>query len=132
MAMNRIQFQPDLSMPEFYKLFCTEYLDRLARFSTVPQAGCPYECTVVAGLKPKDVPKLQCINTVRGNIKTSLSGGYHSFGFKKYTEQYFGTFAYRFNRQFNLKTLPQRLLVEAAQCGPHSQHSIRAVVGVHC
>jgi hypothetical protein len=91
-----------------------------------------HECTIVAGRKPKDVPELQWINTVLGNLKTSLSGSYHSFGFRKYAAQYLGTFAYRFNRRFDLKTLPQRLLVAAAQCGPHSQGSIRTVAEVHC
>jgi len=98
----------------------------------VTQAGCTHECTVVAGRKPKDVPELQWINTVLGNLKTSLSGSYHSFGFRKYAAQYLGTFAYRFNRRFDLKTLPQRLLVAAAQCGQHSQRSIRNVAEVHC
>jgi hypothetical protein len=63
------------------------------------------ECAVVAGHKPKDVPELQWINTVMGNLETSLSGSYHSFGFRKYAAQYLGTFAYRFNRRFDLKTL---------------------------
>ena len=110
----------------------TVYCDGLACFSAVAQAGCTHECTVVAGRKPKDVPELQWINTVLGNLKTSLSGSYHSFGFRKYAEQYLATFAYRFNRRFDLKTLPQRLLVAAAQCGSHSQRSIRAVAEVHC
>ncbi|MFZ2124149.1 MAG: IS1595 family transposase, partial [Rhodoferax sp.] len=39
---------------------------------------------------------------------------------------------YRFNRRFDLKSLAQRLLVAAAQCGPHSQGSIRMVAEVHC
>ena len=110
----------------------TVYSDGLACFSAVTQAGCTHECTVVAGRKPKDVPELQWINTVLGNLKTSLSGSYHSFGFRKYAAQYLGTFAYRFNRRFDLKTLPQRLLVAAAQCGQHSQRSIRNVAEVHC
>jgi hypothetical protein len=86
----------------------------------------------VAGRKPKEVPQLQWINTVLGNLKTSLSGSHHSFGFRKYAEQYLGAFAYRFNRRFDLKTLPQRLLVAAAQSVPHSQRSIRVVADVHC
>ena len=110
----------------------TVYSDGLACFNAVTQAGCTHECTVVARRKPKDVPELQWINTVLGNLKTSLSGSYHSFGFRKYAAQYLGTFAYRFNRRFDLKTLPQRLMVAAAQCGPHSQRSIRVVAEVHC
>ena len=93
----------------------TVYADGLACFNAVTQAGCTHESTVVAGRKPKDVPELQWINTVLGNLKTSLCGSYHSFGFKKYAQQYLGAFAYRFNRRFDLKTLAQRLLVAAAQ-----------------
>jgi len=83
----------------------TVYSDGLACFGAVTQAGCIHECTVVAGRKPKEMPELQWINTVLGNLKTSLSGSYHSYGFKKYATQYLGTFAYRFNRRFDLKTL---------------------------
>lgn len=108
------------------------YSDGLACFSAVTKAGCTHESTVVAGRKPKDVPELQWINTVLGNLKTSLSGSYHSFGFKKYAEQYLGAFAYRFNRRFDLKTLAQRLLVAAVQCGAHSQRSIRGEAELHC
>jgi hypothetical protein len=86
----------------------------------------------VAGHKPKDVSELQWINTVLGNLKTCLSGSYPSFGFRKYAAQYLGAFAYPFNRRFNLKSLAQRLLVAAAQRGPHSQGSIRVVAEVHC
>lgn len=107
------------------------YSDGLACFSAVTQAGCTHECTVVAGRKPKDVPELQWINTVLGNLKTSLSGSYHSFGFRKYAQHYLDAFAYRFNRRFDLRTLTKRLLIAAAQCAPHSQRSIRAVAE-HC
>jgi hypothetical protein len=110
----------------------TVYSDGLACFSAVTKAGCTHESTVVAGRKPKDVPELQWINTVLGNLKTSLSGSYHSFGFKKYAEQYLGAFAYRFNRRFDLKTLAQRLLVAATQCGAHSQRLIRGEAELHC
>jgi hypothetical protein len=110
----------------------TVYSDGLACFNAVTKAGCTHQSTVVAGRKPKDVPELQWINTVLGNLKTSLSGSYHSFGFAKYAKQYLGAFAYRFNRRFDLKTLTQRLLVAAAQCAPHSQQSIRGVAEGHC
>jgi hypothetical protein len=110
----------------------TVYSDGLACFSAVTKAGCTHESTVLAGCKPKDVPELQWINTVLGSLKTSLSGSYHSFGFKKYAEQYLGAFAYRFNRRFDLKTLAQRLLVAAAQCGAQSQRLIRGEAELHC
>ena len=110
----------------------TVFSDGLACFGAVTLAGCTHQSTVVAGRKPKEVPELQWINTVLGNLKTGLSGSYHGFGFRKYAEQYLGAFAYRFNRRFNLRTLPQRLLVAALQCGPHPQRSIRLVADAHC
>jgi hypothetical protein len=99
------------------------FSDGLACFSAVTTAGCVHLPTVVAGRKPKDVPEFQWINTVLGNLKTSLSGSYHAFAFRKYGSRYLAAFAYRFNRRFNLRTLHTRLVVAAAHCGPHSQRA---------
>ncbi|MDV7213937.1 transposase, partial [Azotobacter beijerinckii] len=60
----------------------------------------------------------QWVNTVLGNLKTSLAGSYHAFNFRKYAARYLGAFAYRFNRRFDLRTLPARLLVAVACCTP--------------
>lgn len=60
------------------------------------------------------LPELLWIHTVLGNLKTSLGGAYHSFDFAKYASRYLAAFAYRFNRRFQLATLPIRLLVAAA------------------
>ena len=106
--------------------------DGLACFGAVILAGCAHQSTVVAGRKPKEVPELQWVNTILGNLKTGLSGSYHGFGFRKYAAQYLGAFAYRFNRRFDLRTLPQRLLVAALQCSPRPQRSIRLGAEVHC
>ncbi|MGZ8191596.1 MAG: IS1595 family transposase, partial [Methylococcaceae bacterium] len=38
---------------------------------------------------------------------------------------YLGAFVYRFNRRFHLETLPLRLLVAAANCGPRSASWLR-------
>jgi hypothetical protein len=99
--------------------------DGLSCFSAVTAAGCVHQPTVVAGRKPKDLPEFHWINTVLGNLKTSLSGSYHAFDFRKYAARYLAAFTYRFNRRFNLRTLHQRLLVAAARCGPHPEGTIR-------
>jgi hypothetical protein len=62
---------------------------------------------------------------VLGNVKTSLSGAYHAFDFSKYAYRYLATIAYRFNRRFRLKTLPQRLLVAAVAIGPRTEAWLR-------
>jgi hypothetical protein len=105
--------------------------DGLACFSAVTKAGCAHQPTVAGERKPKDMPEFEWINTVLGNLKTSLTGSYHAFAFRKYAALYLGAFAYRFNRRFDLRTLHQRLLVAAAHCGPQPQRSIRLAEG-HC
>ena len=146
MAMNRIQFQPGLSLPAFHAQFGTEeqcvahwkrYVGRKAsvaqsattrittysrvgsiRPSNANVAGCQHR-TIIAGVrKPKDLPEFNWINTVLGNLKTSLGGAYHAFDFAKYGTRYLGAFVYRFNRRFHLEALPLRLLVAATTIGP--------------
>lgn len=105
--------------------------DGLACFSAVTAAGCTHQPTVVAGRKPRDLPEFQWINTVLGNLKTSLAGSYHAFDFGKYAARYLAAFAYRFNRRFDLAALHERLLVAAARCGPHPERLVRLAEG-HC
>jgi hypothetical protein len=62
--------------------------DGLACFGAVSSAGCAHQPTVVGKRKPKDLPEFQWINTVLGNLKTSLSGSYHAFDFRKYATRY--------------------------------------------
>jgi len=105
--------------------------DGLACFSAVAAAGCVHQSVVVGGRKPKDMPEFEWINTVLGNLKTSFSGSYHSFAFRKYAARYLAAFAYRFNRRFDLRTLHDRLIVAATQCRPQSVRSIR-LADSHC
>lgn len=105
--------------------------DGLACFRSVKAVGCRHEPIIVGGRKPSEVPELQWVNTVLGNLKTSLSGAYHGFAFRKYAAQYLGAFAYRFNRRFDLSTLHERLVVAAVDCTPQPQRRIR-VAEAHC
>ena len=73
---------------------------------------CAHQPTVVGGRKPRDLPEFQWINTVLGNLKTSLSGTHHAF-------------AYRFNRRFDLATLPQRLLIAVVHCHRRPERELR-------
>ena len=109
----------------------TVFSDGLACFGAVSGAGCAHQPTVVGKRKPKDLPEFQWINTVLGNLKTSLSGSYHAFDFRKYATRYLAAFTYRFNRRFDLRALHTRLLVAAATCVPQPQRVIRAAEH-HC
>ena len=79
----------------------------------------------MAGRKPKEVPEFRWINTVLGNLKTSLSGCYHAFDFRKYANRYLAAFSYRFNRRFDLRTPHQQLINAAASASPHPMRVIR-------
>ncbi len=103
----------------------TVFSDGLACFGAVTTAGCTHQKTIVARRNPNDLPEFQWINTVLGNLKTSLSGSHHAFKFRKYAARYLAAFAYRFNRRFDLRTLHHRLLVAAAHCAPRTIRSIR-------
>lgn len=105
--------------------------DGLACFGAVTEAGCSHQPTVIAGRKPKEVPEFKWINTVLGNLKTTLSGCYHAFDFRKYATRYLAAFCYRFNRRFDLHSLHQRLLIAAVGTTPQPLRSIR-VADVHC
>lgn len=98
----------------------------LACFGTVTEASCQHHALIVGGRKPKDVPDFLWINTVLDNLKTSLGGAYHAFDFVKYASRYLAAFAYRFNRRFQLKTLPMRLLVAAIAIGPRPDPWLRS------
>ena len=54
-------------------------------------------------------PSFQAVNTVLGNLKTSLAGTYHAFGFRKYAHRYLGQVQYLFNRRFDLRSILERL-----------------------
>jgi hypothetical protein len=104
---------------------CTVLSDGLACFGGVSAAGCLHMPIVAGGRKPDDLPQFRWVNTVLGNVKTSLSGAYHAFDFGKYAGRYLAAIAYRFNRRFQLKTLPERLLVAALATGPRSEAWLR-------
>jgi hypothetical protein len=177
MAMNRIQFQPGLSLTAFLAQFGTDeqcadaleasrwpqgfrcpecgnadyYLLKGGKHKTIQcqccrlqtsliagtlfqsthlalsigflaiylvDAGCQHRAIIADGRKPKDLPEFNWINTVLGNLKTSLGGAYHAFDFAKYGTRYLGAFAYHFNRGFHLETLPLHLVVAAVTIGP--------------
>jgi transposase-like protein len=105
---------------------CVVTSDGLACFAGIVDAGCQHVPIIVGGRKPQELPEFNWVNTVLGNLKTSLGGAYHAFDFAKYGTRYLGTFAYRFNRRFQLERLPSRLLVAALAIGPRPERWLRS------
>ncbi|MNU00290.1 ISXO2-like transposase domain protein [compost metagenome] len=68
---------------------------------------------------------MRWVNTVLGNLKTSLAGTYHSFNHARYAARYLAEFAYRFNRRFDLPAMLPRLLRIVATTAPMPLKVIR-------
>lgn len=62
---------------------CVVISDGLACFNGVTEAGCQHCVIVAGGRKPKELPEFNWINTILGNLKTSLGGAYHAFNYAK-------------------------------------------------
>ncbi|MBN6742488.1 IS1595 family transposase [Acidithiobacillus sp. MC6.1] len=105
---------------------CQVLTDGLPCFNGIADAGRSHAVVVAGGRKPRDLPQFGWVNTVLGNLKTGLSGAYHAFKFRKYAQRYLSTMTYRFNRRFNLATLPMSLLRAAVNTGPRPERWLRA------
>ena len=67
------------------------------------------------------------MNTTLGNIKTAIAGTYHHVS-AKHAQSYLTSFAYRFNRRFQLDSIVQRLAWAAARTAPQPYQVIIADV----
>ena len=74
-----------------------------------PPSGCPFTW----------------VNTALGNIKTALAGTYHHVS-AKHAQRYLTSFAWRFNRRYQLDTLTERLAYACARTAPHPYRVIIA------
>jgi transposase-like protein len=70
------------------------------------------------GRQGAQTPQLHWVNTLLGNLKTSMAGTYHTFDHARYAARYLGEFAYRFNRRFDLPAMLPRLLRAVASTKP--------------
>ena len=94
--------------------------------ATIVQAASHTPVVVGSGRQSVARPEFRCVNTVISNLKTAISGTYHSFRFDKYIHRYLAEMQYRFNRRYDLKIILTRLLRAAAVTGPRPERVIRA------
>ena len=100
--------------------------DGLWCFRAVKAAGCEHQREVVGrGKKSTNLECFTWVNTVLGNLKTAITGTYHSFDFGKYASRYLGEYQYRFNRRFDLATMLPRLIRAAACTGARTETWLR-------
>ncbi len=106
---------------------CHVVSDGTPAFAQVRVAQASHERYVTGGGREgARTPQLHWVNTVLGNLKTSMAGTYHSFDHAKYAARYLAEFCYRFNRRFNLRAMLPGLLRAVAATGPLSLKVLRA------
>jgi ribosomal protein L37AE/L43A len=100
--------------------------DGLSCFAAFAEADVRHQRILTGGRKAsmRLVP-FRAVNTFLGNLKRSLDGTYHSFGFAKYAPRYLAETQYRFNRRFDLRSMLPRLLRAAGQTSPTPLKRIR-------
>ncbi len=100
--------------------------DGLWCFGAVGLVGTDRERHVTGGGKASvKLPQFSAVNTMLGNLKTALSGTYHSFDFAKYAHRYLAEFQYRFNRRFDMKIILTRLLNALVAAPPSPEWALR-------
>jgi transposase-like protein len=100
--------------------------DGLSAFTGLAWAGIAHEAIVVGtGRRAVQQPRLHWVNTVLGNLKTSLNGTHHALKFAQYGARYLRAYQYRFNRRFHLEALTYRLAVAVARAAPLPERAVR-------
>ena len=110
---------------------CDVTSDGLACFAGVIDAGCSHSWVVVGQRKPRELPQFTWVNTILGNLKTSIGAAHKAFKFVKYAPSYFGAFAYRFNHRFDLRAMVLQLISHACTSKPRRERAIRGSADVH-
>lgn len=83
--------------------------DGLGCFNGVADAGCTHEAIVTgSGRKAARHPSFKAVNTVLGNIKSSIVATFRA-GAQKHSARRLAEFAYRFNRRYDLPAMIPRL-----------------------
>ena len=100
--------------------------DGLSCWTAVEQAGCSH-FAMLTGSGPQAArwAPFTWVNTALGNIKTALAGTYHHVS-AKHAQRYLTSYAWRFNRRYQLDTLTERLAYACARTAPHPYRVIIA------
>jgi transposase-like protein len=92
--------------------------DGLSCWPAVEKAGCSHRPMATgAGKRAAGWTPFRWVNTTLGNIKTAITGTYHHVS-AKHAQSYLTSFAYRFNRRFQLDSIVERLAWAATRTAP--------------
>lgn len=100
--------------------------DGLSCWPAVERAGCSHRPIVTgSGKRAAGWAPFKWVNTTLGNIKTAIAGTYHHLS-AKHAQSYLTSFAYRFNRRWQLDSIVERLAWAAIHTAPQPYRVIAA------
>ena len=100
--------------------------DGLSCWPAVRKAGCHHWPMVTgSGRQAARWTSFKWVNTALANIKTALSGTHHHVS-AKHAQRYLTSFAWRFNRRYQLDSLTERLAFACIHAKPHPYRTIIA------
>jgi transposase-like protein len=100
--------------------------DGLSCWPAVEKAGCAhFPMATGAGKKAASWAPFKWVNTTLGNIKTAIAGTYRHVS-AKHAQSYLTSFAYRFNRRFQLDSIVERLAWAAVHAPPQPYRVVTA------
>ncbi|MDP9095336.1 MAG: IS1595 family transposase [Pseudomonadota bacterium] len=99
--------------------------DGLACFTVTAKAGVHDRIVVSAGDPSAAYARFKAVSTIQSNLKTAISGAYHSIKLAKYAHRYLAEFQYRFNRRFDMRAIFARLARVACSSPPQNRLLIR-------
>ena len=100
--------------------------DGLACFTVTAKAGVHDRIVISAGNPSAGYARFNAVSTAQSNLKTAMSGAYHSIKFAKYAHRYLAEFQYRFNRRFDMRAIFATLACVASRSQPRIRQFIRA------
>lgn len=106
-----------MALPSILSGDCFVVTDGLPCFAAVARQGFTHAPMRTSGNKPLQDSTFKWVNTVLGNVKCALVGTYRALS-PKHVPRYLASFAYRFNRRFNLPDLFTRLAWVALRTPP--------------
>ena len=98
------------------------------------QAGVPAgpaQALEAAGNASAAYAHFNAVSAAQSNLKTAISGAYHSIKFAKYAHRYLAEVQYRFNRRYDMRSILGRLVRAAVATTPQPEIAIRRAE-VHC
>ncbi len=102
--------------------------DGLSCWPAVEKAGCSHRPMATgAGKRAASWTPFKWVNTTLGNVKTAITGTYHHVS-AKHAQAYLTSFAYRFNRRFQLDSIVERLAWAAVHTAPQPYRVVTADV----